>query len=447
VLERLHGVPGVELCIVMGLAASEAPLKATGGAFTFPCVMCAERQSRSGSFYLAGLGRTLRRLRPDVVITVPEYLRSFHFSTGVRLCRRLLGFKLLLKSIPFRLPELDEFRRSLEQRMDARLARPSRWATLWTRCVGRWLPTAVGRILDVGRLVERARRAVAQRRVDAACAKEAFYWRLADGHVNYVPDAYRVYGSYGVRPERIHVIGNSPNTDRLLDIRAELEREGVDRHPHRVIHVGRLVEWKRVDLLLEAVSRLRDSYADLELIVAGEGPMEEAWREMGERLGVSDRVRFMGGVYDTRELGRLLLSSGVYVLAGMGGLSLNDAMCFGCPVICSVCDGTEKALVKDGQTGLFFKDGDAEDLARRLDVLLRDPALQRAMGDAGETLIRNEVNLYSVLTGYVRAFQAATGRDLAGAVGSIAASAAERGCAVPTVRQPLSVASGSNGDG
>ena len=434
ILERLHGLPGLEVFVVMGVTGNRPALKGSGGSFTFRVRECRETALRSGDRCLPSLGRELWRVRPHVVVTVTEYLRSFRLQAGVRMSRRLLRFKLILKSIPFRTPELAQFRSELEARIASRLAQPSRWSRQGGREASR-VPTsrAATRFTDTGRWVDLLRRALARWRVRAACREQCSWWRLPDAHVNYVSDGRRIYGSYGVATERIFMIGNSPDTDRLFSIRARCEAEGIRHDARRVVHVGRLVEWKRVDLLLAAVAELRQHHGDLELVIAGEGPMEPPWRALRERLGIAACTRFLGGVYDTADLGRVLASSGVYVLAGMGGISINDAMCFGLPVICSTCDGTERALVRDGVTGLFFKDGEAGDLARKLGVLLADPAMQRSMGTAGEARIRREVNIYTVLAGYVRAFQGVTGRPLHDALGHLTMCAASRGYAFPPV--------------
>lgn len=70
---------------------------------------------------------------------------------------------------------------------------------------------------------------------------------------------------------------------------------------------------------------------------------------------MTDSIRFIGAVYDPEKLGAYMNESTVYVLAGMGGLSINDAMTYGMPVLCSVCDGTERDLVIDGKNGFFSK--------------------------------------------------------------------------------------------
>ncbi len=57
----------------------------------------------------------------------------------------------------------------------------------------------------------------------------------------------------------------------------------------------------------------------------------------------------------------------------MGGLSINDAMTYGMPVLCAVCDSTERDLVKEGKNGYFFKDGDADSLADRIREMFESP--------------------------------------------------------------------------
>jgi glycosyltransferase involved in cell wall biosynthesis len=221
-----------------------------------------------------------------------------------------------------------------------------------------------------------------------------------------VEEGREVYGSYGVPPERTFVTFNSPDTDRLLAARDQIQREGAPRkNLQRLIHVGRLIAWKRVDLLLRALAGLCVDYPDIEVAVVGSGPQEKEWRELAADLGVAARVSFLGGVYDPVELGRELMRSGIFVLAGMGGLALNDAMCFGLPVVCSVCDGTEKRLVEEGVNGLFFREGDAGDLEAKLRLLLESPDRCEEMGRRSLEKIRNEVNIHTVVERYVEAFE------------------------------------------
>jgi len=230
---------------------------------------------------------------------------------------------------------------------------------------------------------------------------------LADAHINYIDEAYEIIGSYGVPSEKIVVISNSPDTDELLESFEAVKKLPaiLPQNPYRLIHVGRLVKWKRVDLMIEAVQKLRPKFPQIELVVVGFGPELEPLKEYAEKMGVADAVRFVGGVYDSISLGQYLHESAVYVLGGMGGLSINDAMCFAKPVVCSVADGTEKRLVREGENGYYFKNGDAEDLTRVLEVLLSDSERVKTFGENSLKIIKEEINIHTVIEGYKNVFE------------------------------------------
>lgn len=233
---------------------------------------------------------------------------------------------------------------------------------------------------------------------------------LADAHINYIDEAYEIIGSYGVSSEKIFVISNSPDTDELLAAFETVKKQPaiLPSNPYRLIHVGRLVKWKRVDLIIEAVQRLRPKFPQIELIVVGFGPELESLKTYAEKMEVADAVQFVGGVYDSVSLGQYLHESAVYVLGGMGGLSINDAMCFAKPVVCSVADGTEKRLVREGENGYYFKNGDADDLARVLDLLLSDNKRLNTFGENSLKIIKEEINIHTVIEGYKNVFDFVT---------------------------------------
>ena len=233
-----------------------------------------------------------------------------------------------------------------------------------------------------------------------------FQFRAVDAHVCYVEDAFEIYQSYGVKKENIFIIYNSPDTKILLQASKQIENETpiLPVNPHRIVHVGRLVKWKKVHLLIEALPSILDRIPTTELLIIGSGPEEEALSKQAATLGVSKHVIFAGGVYEPTELGRYLNASSLYVLAGTGGLSINDAMCFGKPIVCSECDGTEKKLVRDNYNGYIFKTDNVTDLANKILAVLSDPIRVETMGKHSLNIIKNEVNENVVIDGYLRAF-------------------------------------------
>ena len=88
----------------------------------------------------------------------------------------------------------------------------------------------------------------------------------------------------------------------------------------------------------------------------------------------------------------------------MGGLSINEAMCFSKPIICSVCDGTEKHLVLDEYNGKYFEEDNESDLTNKIIYLLSDQHKLKIMGENSEKIIIDKININTVVNGYSNAF-------------------------------------------
>ena len=138
--------------------------------------------------------------------------------------------------------------------------------------------------------------------------------------------------------------------------------------------------------------------------IVGDGPELENLKTLVNSLDAPSYIQFKGAVYEGETLSKLFLGSGVYVLAGMGGLSINEAMTHSLPVICSVADGTEKHLVYEGVNGYYFTDGDANSLKGAIEKMCSSD--MTAMGNASLKIIQDRINLQQVAKHFVTAFQA-----------------------------------------
>jgi glycosyltransferase involved in cell wall biosynthesis len=233
--------------------------------------------------------------------------------------------------------------------------------------------------------------------------------KYPDAHVNYV-DALDYWLSYGVSTSKVFVTRNSPDTEMMKHVHNKIKEMPLllQINRFRLIHVGRLVQWKQVDLLLRAVEILKKSYSNIELLVIGSGPDENDLKHLAKKLEIDGSVIFLGGVYDPIDLGRYFRESAIYVLAGMGGLSINEAMFYGKPIICSECDGTERFLVREDFNGKYFQVGDLNDLVQKITFLFdRNEDIQR-MGENSKKIIEHEVNVRTVVDGYVSALNYVT---------------------------------------
>jgi glycosyltransferase involved in cell wall biosynthesis len=385
VLSRLNRERDVDLTVVVpakkGSHIGEGVYQTRQGV-DFPVIELEGTRKLGLYSTLKGLAGVLRQERPDVVIIIECYLRAFLFDVSLKRAMKKLRCKLILKSIPFRFLSYPDARKAIDDGA-AGFSRLPPWANGLLRKAGfvrpirRWLLATTKRTL---------------------CLPEA--------HVNYV-EAHEIWASYGVSRERIFVTRNSPDTDLLFSTKESLSDVPpiLPYNPHRLLHVGRLVAWKRVDMLIRAFARLRERFPKAELLVIGTGPEEAVLKELVQDLHLGAAVVFLGGVYDPRLLGQYYMASSLYVLAGMGGLSINEAMCFGRPILCSVCDGTEKVLVREGVNGRYFLDGDEDDLLEKIIWLFDHPEQLLEMGCRSVEIIRNEVNIHTVIDGYMEALR------------------------------------------
>ena len=174
--------------------------------------------------------------------------------------------------------------------------------------------------------------------------------------------------------------------------------------------VAALVPGKGLDALLEAVARLSSDRPALELRLIGDGPERPALAALAQRLGITDRVRFIGALRTPQEVARALVGFDLFALASQAeGLptALLEAMAVGVPVIATAVGGIPEVL-RDGETGRLVPVGDAAALAKVLAELLGD-ASGRARLAKGARVVA-EAHSIAKVTGLVEALYASVAR-------------------------------------
>ncbi len=157
-----------------------------------------------------------------------------------------------------------------------------------------------------------------------------------------------------------------------------------DLQPRRgnkiVAAVGRLVEQKGFDLLLEAFARVAPAHPDWTLVIWGEGPERGRLTAQRDALGLTDRVQLPGV---TKRPGLWIETADVFVLSSRyegWGIVLMEAMAAGLPVISFNCRFGPDEMITHEQDGLLVPDGDVGALAAGLSRLLADEPLRRHLG-------------------------------------------------------------------
>jgi glycosyltransferase involved in cell wall biosynthesis len=166
----------------------------------------------------------------------------------------------------------------------------------------------------------------------------------------------------------------------------------------KVLFVGRLQARKRVDLLLQACAAL-PAIIQPELVIVGDGPEREGLEKLAKTVYPS--AEFPGAKHGA-ELADYFCAADLFVLPGTGGLAVQEAMSYGLPIIMGQGDGTNDDLVRS-VNGWQIRPDDLFELTNGLRVAASDSARLRAMGAESYRIVKEEINLESMVGVFVEA--------------------------------------------
>jgi len=220
------------------------------------------------------------------------------------------------------------------------------------------------------------------------------FYRRFDGLIAYSSVAKDQYAAYGFPRERIYVVHNAA-TPRPTH--APPERPDAFQERPVILFVGRLYEGKRLELLFEAVSRM-DGGVRPRIEIVGDGPGTEVIRQQADSMCPGD-VTFRGSLYGD-ELADAFKQADLFVLPGLGGLAIQEAMSWGLPVISAEGDGTQFDLVRE-ENGWLMTPGDVTSLQECLEDAFSDCARLRRFGLEGYRIVDEELNLERMIDEFV----------------------------------------------
>jgi colanic acid/amylovoran biosynthesis glycosyltransferase len=198
-----------------------------------------------------------------------------------------------------------------------------------------------------------------------------------------VSDAIRARAlAAGYPAERTFTLHNGVDTDFFSPVPEPPE-------PGLVLHVGRLVEKKGTRVLLYALRAVPKG----KLAIIGDGPERRSLEELAQRLGIADRVRFLGRQppHAVRDWMRRAWLLAVPSLTARDGDSeglptvICEAAATGLPVVASIHSGIPEAVVAD-RTGMLVLEGDVDGLAYALAALVGNVRLRARMAPAARGL-------------------------------------------------------------
>ena len=171
-----------------------------------------------------------------------------------------------------------------------------------------------------------------------------------------------------------------------------------------IVYAGQIIRGKGVDILLQSLARLKVPF---ECIILGDGSHRPYCEKLCKKLGLDNRVRFMGFVPQEelknyyRECTVMAISSvwpEPFATIGM------EAMRYAIPVVAFDAGGI-KDWLRDGENGFLVPWMDRDQFAARLEQLLKDKSLAREMGERGHRLVDEQYSFSQYILGLENTFQ------------------------------------------
>lgn len=165
-------------------------------------------------------------------------------------------------------------------------------------------------------------------------------------------------------------------------------RWGVPENAPLIISTARLIGWKGLHVVIEALNGL----PDIHYVLAGDGPERLSLEGKARELGIDNRVHFLGDV-GHQSLPEVLSQADIFVQPSIGdetfGISLVEAMACGLPVLASRNGGMPEIVVEN-ETGLLLPAGDVAAWCKAIAETIVSPELIRRMGEAGRQRAEGE---------------------------------------------------------
>ena len=234
--------------------------------------------------------------------------------------------------------------------------------------------------------------------------------RLASAMVFYTEEGRDFWRKRGIPAEKMFVAYNFLDTMASTDMLQTVSQERLEEFQRThgllgkkvLIYTGRLLVYKKPEVLIEALSQLHRKIPTIHAVVVGDGPMREDLQRLAESLGVSERISFTGPLFDEETLALYFLSSHAAVMPGHAGLAVQHAFAYGVPMIIGRYQDKhppEAALVVDGETGIRCRGDSVEEFVMAIGTVLSDDVLREKMSRNAQKVIQDKYNVERMADG------------------------------------------------
>jgi glycosyltransferase involved in cell wall biosynthesis len=183
---------------------------------------------------------------------------------------------------------------------------------------------------------------------------------------------------FGVRGKVVEMPENGVD----LDVWSEAG-DSAENNAARFVFLGRLVDWKAVDIAIRAIGKVKAAQLD----IIGDGPMLQNWKALVNELGVESHVQFLGWMPQHECAARIRTATALVLpsLYECGGAVVLEAMAMKKAVIATKWGGPADYL--DASCGFLIEptsyDAMVDQVAEAMQTLIQSPGLAKSMGEIG----------------------------------------------------------------
>jgi glycosyltransferase involved in cell wall biosynthesis len=179
-----------------------------------------------------------------------------------------------------------------------------------------------------------------------------------------------------------------------------------------ILYFARIVDTKGLDVLIKAFSMIEKEREDAYLVICGDGNFRGFCESIVKEMHIK-HVIFTGSIIQDEEKASFYKTADVLVypsriiakneIAEGWGLSINEAMSMGKPVITTDAVGAAEDLVRNGINGYIVKNGEIEELYRALRKLVENPRLLKTMGENSRIIFEEFNDFGKMFEGFKKA--------------------------------------------
>lgn len=155
-----------------------------------------------------------------------------------------------------------------------------------------------------------------------------------------------------------------------------------------IVSAGRFVAEKRYEVLIEAFAKVHASHPEYSMIIYGEGPFIDKYKQKSDTLGISEYITYPGYV---KGVAKAVREEGIFVLPSLyEGIpnSLIEALSVGIPCVSTNCTpGGPEFLTKGGTTGVLVPVNNVEAMSNAILRIIESPELAKELSQKGPSIL------------------------------------------------------------